>query len=522
MASATLTAKLVGDAKGMVDAFDKGEVSAGKLGSSIGDVSKIVGGFVVAEGLMKIPGLLQSATAAASNLAESQSKANVVFGENAREIEAWASKASKSLGQSKQQALEAAGTFGNLFTALGLTGEQTKNMSKDVVSLATDFASFNNIGTDAALEKLRAGLVGEVEPLRALGINLTAATVEAKAMEMGLAASTKELTEADKVQARYALILEQSTNAQGDFARTADGAANQQRIMKAELADVTAKIGTGLIPVMLAGGKAILFLTEHADVLVPVLGALATVIGVILVPATWAYVSALTAQAAVFIVANAGLILIALAVAALVAIIIVVAQHWDDITAAVGRFTDYITDKAQAIIGAFVDFVDGKFGLLLLLLGPAGLLLFTVIRFRDEFVGAFEWIRDRVRDVVGGITGAIGAVIDSVQTALNMLSRLASFGGGTLGAIGGFFGGGRAVGGPVSAGGTYLVGERGPELLTMGGSGFVTPNSALGGGGTTIYLTVNSLDPQGAADGVVRALTTLESQGRISSVTVVG
>ena len=53
---------------------------------------------------------------------------------------------------------------------------------------------------------------------------------------------------------------------------------------------------------------------------------------------------------------------------------------------------------------------------------------------------------------------------------------------------------GRAMGGPVSAGGTYLVGERGPELLTLGSSaGYVTPNHELGG--NTINITVTSADP---------------------------
>ena len=109
-------------------------------------------------------------------------------------------------------------------------------MSQGLVQLAADLASFNNIGVDEALLKLQSGLVGETEPLRALGVNLNAAAVQAEALKMGLAANVETLTAADMAQARYALILQQTTTAQGDLARTSDGWANQNRILQATLA----------------------------------------------------------------------------------------------------------------------------------------------------------------------------------------------------------------------------------------------------------------------------------------------
>lgn len=202
-------------------------------------------------------GIGVAAVSAASDLNESLSKVGVVFGENAGAIEAWSKTAASSLGQSQQQALEAAGTFGNLFDALGMSDDATAEMSTGLVQLASDLASFNNIDPTEALEKLRAGIVGETEPLRTLGVNLTAAAVEAKALSMGLAATGKELTEQDKVTARYALIMESTANAQGDFARTADGLANSQRILKAELADAAANLGTLLLPYVLQAVSAI-------------------------------------------------------------------------------------------------------------------------------------------------------------------------------------------------------------------------------------------------------------------------
>ena len=184
----------------------------------------------------------------ASDLNESISKSNVVFGSSAKSIEAWSKTAAQALGLSQTAALEAASNFAILGQSAGLTGNDLASFSTDLTGLAADLASFNNTSVDEAITALAAGLRGESEPLRKFGVLLSASAVEAKAMEMNLAKTTKELTDQDKVLARNALILEQTTLQQGDFARTADGAANQQRILKAEIENSSAAIGQGLLP----------------------------------------------------------------------------------------------------------------------------------------------------------------------------------------------------------------------------------------------------------------------------------
>ena len=177
----------------------------------------------------------------ASDLNETMNKVSVVFGDSADEVQRFGDTASHSLGMSKQTALEAAGTFGNLFTSMGMGAEVSADMSTSLLTLAADLASFNNIDPTVALEKLRAGLVGEVEPLRTLGVNLSAAAVEQKAFSMGLVEAGDQVNAAAKAQASYALILEQTKNAQGDFGRTADGLANSSRILKAQIQDAAAQ-----------------------------------------------------------------------------------------------------------------------------------------------------------------------------------------------------------------------------------------------------------------------------------------
>lgn len=186
----------------------------------------------------------------ASDTSESLSKVRVVFGQSAGQIEAWAGTAAGAFGMSRQAALEAAGTLGNLFTAMEIGQKPAADMSKSLVVLAADLGSFNNVKADDALIALRAGLVGETEPLRRFGVNLNEASIKAEAMRQGLIRSTDEgLTPAMKAQAAYALILAQTKTAQGDFARTSGGLANQMKGLESQLADAAATLGKEFLPV---------------------------------------------------------------------------------------------------------------------------------------------------------------------------------------------------------------------------------------------------------------------------------
>lgn len=256
---ADATAHLKTDNSELKKGLDSGEQEVSGWGGRLGSVMQGVGmavGLGVANVVMdaagKVGQFMADSVGAASDLNETVSKTGVVFAENSAAVLAWAENASSALGQSKQGALDAASTFGNLFVSMGMAAGPSADMSMNLVQLASDLASFNNIDPAVALEKLRAGMLGQSEPMQALGVNMTAAMVSAKALEMGLAATTEELTPAMLAQARYALILEQTKTAQGDFARTSDGLANQQRIVDAQWKDLSATIGQGLLPVQLA------------------------------------------------------------------------------------------------------------------------------------------------------------------------------------------------------------------------------------------------------------------------------
>lgn len=184
----------------------------------------------------------------ASDLSETRAAIGEVFGDAAADIQAFANGSTKRLGQTQQSVLTAAQTFGVFAKAAGLTGKPLSDFSTDLVTLSTDMASFFNADPSEVIEALGAGLRGESEPLRRFGVLLDDATLRARAMEMGIYDGNGALNQQQRVLAAQAEIFAQTGIAQGDFARTSDGLANQQRILQATFDETQTKLGEYLLP----------------------------------------------------------------------------------------------------------------------------------------------------------------------------------------------------------------------------------------------------------------------------------
>jgi hypothetical protein len=185
----------------------------------------------------------------ASALNESLNAVRVTYGKQTRAINRLGRQSAESLGLSRDEFNGLAVQFSAFAKQVG--GE--KRVGKTLDELTTrgaDFASVMNLEVNDALGLFQSGLAGETEPLRRFGIDLSAAAVEAQAYKSGIAEAGTELTEQQKVQARYASLMEQTSKVQGDFANTSDSLANRQRILGARWDDVQAKLGKGLLPVM--------------------------------------------------------------------------------------------------------------------------------------------------------------------------------------------------------------------------------------------------------------------------------
>jgi hypothetical protein len=205
-----------------------------------------------AAALAGIAAAIGPAITAASDLEENMSKVNVIFGDGAKDIEAFAKTAAKSMGQSQASVLQAAGTFGTFGKAAGLGGKDLATFSNQFTSLASDLASFNNTTPEEAINAIGSALRGEAEPMRKFGVLLNDATLKAEAMALGIYDGSGALTDQQKILAAQSAILKQTGDAQGDFARTSDGLANSSRIMKAQMDNLQVSIGQALLPAVQA------------------------------------------------------------------------------------------------------------------------------------------------------------------------------------------------------------------------------------------------------------------------------
>lgn len=207
------------------------------------------------------------AISAASDLNETISKADTIFGSNAAAMQQWSDGAAKNLGISKSQALDAAAGFGDMFSQLGLGGDAAADMSKEVVQLSADLGSFNNLETSDVADRMSAAFRGEYDSLQAVIPNINAARVEQEALAATHKKSAKDLTAAEKAQAVLAIVQKDGARAAGDFAKTQDGAANKTKIAQAMAADLSAQFGQKLLPaytqVLSAGVKVLEFLGQH-------------------------------------------------------------------------------------------------------------------------------------------------------------------------------------------------------------------------------------------------------------------
>lgn len=199
----------------------------------------------------KLAGFFKGAITQASGLSEAGNKISTVFGPATAQVEKFAAGGAKALGLNKLAALDAAATFGVYGKAAGLAGGENAKFSQQLVGLSTDLSSFYNTSPEQAIEAVGAALRGEAEPLRAYGVLLDDATMREQALRMGLIKTTKSaLTPQQKVLAAHAVIMKQTKIAQGDFAKTSGGLANQQRILSAQWTDMKGNLGAGLLPVI--------------------------------------------------------------------------------------------------------------------------------------------------------------------------------------------------------------------------------------------------------------------------------
>ena len=228
-------------------ADDAAEGASGSWGAA---AAKIVGALSAAGVVSILSKWGKAAIDAASDLSEVQNVVDVTFGDSSGRIDAWAKQAGKAYGLTEKQAKQYTSTIGAMLKSQGMADDEIVKTSTDLAGLAADMASFYNLDFDTAFQKIRSGISGETEPLKQLGINMSAANLEAFRLAQGIEKTYAAMSQSEQTALRYQYIMQATADAQGDFARTSDSYANQQRILQLNMENLSASIGGKVLPVI--------------------------------------------------------------------------------------------------------------------------------------------------------------------------------------------------------------------------------------------------------------------------------
>jgi hypothetical protein len=198
----------------------------------------------------EIKSLGSEALGMSSDLIEVQNVIDVAFRDSSKQIDSWSKTTLDSYGITELQAKSWSGTMGSMLKSSGIASDDMLTMSTSLSELAGDFSSFYNLDHEDSWNKIRAGMSGESEPLRQLGINMSVANMEAYALSRGITKSYQDMDQAEQTLLRYNYLLANSTDAQGDFARSLDESwENQKRLLTGSIMQKAAEALSKFIPV---------------------------------------------------------------------------------------------------------------------------------------------------------------------------------------------------------------------------------------------------------------------------------
>jgi len=228
--------------------IDQAKKSLGGLRGSVSGAASAVTAFAGPLALGALATGLGASIKLASDAEETLSKFNAVFKNESERSAAALGELADSIGRNKTALMGYAATLQDTFVPLGFARDTAADMSVEVIGLAEDLASFNNLRTGDVVRDIQSALVGNVETLRKYGVVASQSAIEAKALEMGFIQQGEAIDAQSKAAAIYQLILDGTTDAQGDAERTADSFANVMRRLKAEAEGLAETLGGALLP----------------------------------------------------------------------------------------------------------------------------------------------------------------------------------------------------------------------------------------------------------------------------------
>lgn len=237
------------EVKNRLKGTEAAAASATRAMSGLGRIAKTFLTVYVGRALLRVG---KSSLSMANEVVESEN----LFTESMRGMSAearkWSDSVGKNLGLNPYSLRKNVGTFNVMFKSMGIGTDKAYEMATGLTQLAEDMASFYNLSSEEVFSKLQSGITGMSMPLKQLGILVDDNAVKQYAMAEGISKTGKEMTQQEKVMARYAAIMAQTSTAQGDMARTIESPANQLRVLNNTLNQAQIALGQAFQPIQTA------------------------------------------------------------------------------------------------------------------------------------------------------------------------------------------------------------------------------------------------------------------------------
>lgn len=416
MADREFVLKIVGDVTSAQKGLDTLSSDTEKASGKMSGAFKLVAGAVSAVAIVEFG---KSVVSAASDQEQAVGALNSVFKEYSDQMNDFGKTTAENLGISRAEFSQLAAVTGSMLKNAGVPMDEVASSTQSLTERAADLAAMYGGTVPDAMNAINSALKGEMDPLEQYAVSLKASAIEAKAVAMGLVDAEGKATDYGKAMATQALIMEQSADAAGTFAKESGTVAGQTERMKAQFADLQADLGKKLLPILVKVAETLrgllTFVVNNQGWLIPLVAAIG---GIVLAVKAWqvaqvAWTVATQAAAAAQVVFNAAMAmnpigLIIIAITALIAGFVLLYTKVDWFREGVDAMVDgvvagfnWILDMVKSVF----DWVKTNWPLLLAILtGPFGVAVLLITKNWDTVKDAARVAIDTVRNIVAAVT----------------------------------------------------------------------------------------------------------------------
>ena len=375
-----------------------------------------------------------ASAAAASDYEENLNKIQVAFGDSADAVTDWANTALQQFGLSKVAATDAVSAFGALGKGIGLAEGDAASMSTTLAGLSADLASYFNTSTDESAKALEGIFTGETEALKKFGVVMNETNLKQFAEDQGLVYS--ELSQTEKTMLRYQFVLEKTSDAQGDYARTSDGTANSTKTFKAAISDVGVAIGTQVLPIITPFIQKLTEIITQFSTLSPETQKVIVIIGMV-VAAIGPLITILggLSSGISFLLSPMGAVV--LAIGALVAAGVWLYKNWDEVCQWAGKLKDKVVEAWNAVKTGVSNAVNNvKEGVTNAWNAMTSAVTQKMDAMKSMISGKWDAIKQKYNEAGGGIKGIVSGMMEGVKQYFTLgFDAINALTGGKLNAI---------------------------------------------------------------------------------------